>query len=112
MGDTGDLFCLEINARRTGGTHVHEVGHRLLGKDYLQHSVLLSNTSMDSNGISEFSKLQAKLEPLLYPMGERSQGLIMTHTSGLKHHKFGYVIVAPTGSIALDLQQQMMTLLG
>lgn len=112
VDDAGDLFCLEINARRTGGTHVHEVGYHLFGKDYLQHSVLLSNTSMDSHGISDFSALQTTLEPLLYPMGDRPQGLIMTHTSGLNHHKFGYVIVAPTEVTALDLQQQMMTLLG
>lgn len=106
------LFCIEINARRTGGTHVHEVGNCLFGKDYLEHTVLLSNTSMSSKSICDFPTLHRILEPLLYPMGDRAQGMIITHTSGLADHKFGYVLAAPTQAEALELQSQIVQMLG
>lgn len=108
VDDAGRLFCIEINARRTGGTHVHELGVHRFGKDYLHHTVLLSNTSMGSGAISDFATLRAVLEPWLFPMGDRPQGVIITHTSGLEERKFGYVLAAPTAAIALELQAQML----
>lgn len=102
-----NVFLLEINARRTGGTHVHEVAHYLLGPDYLNEHVLLSNTSMDSGKITAYSDLIEALETILFPIQHQNRGVLITHTSALDQGVFGYVIVAASQVDAVALQRQM-----
>ena len=103
-----NVFLLEINARRTGGTHVHEIAHYLLGKNYLDNVVALSNTTMNRGKIIEFQDLQTTLESLFFPMHHQSRGIIITHTSNLSDGTFGYVILASSQADALSLQQEMI----
>jgi len=105
------LALLEINARRTGGTHVHELAWFLLGQSYLQFVTLISNTAMSSGKIQTFDNLVEAIASILYPMQQNQQGVIITHTSNLEEHKFGYIIIAPSMQRGLELRQELVTLL-
>lgn len=105
--DNGRVALLEVNARRTGGTHVHELACFLLGEDYTEAKTLLSNTTMSSGTITELDELVGAIAPLLYPMGASGEGIVITHSSNLMEHKFGYVLVAGSIEAAIDLRNRM-----
>jgi hypothetical protein len=111
VDDAGQLFLLEINARRTGGTHVHELACSLWRSQYLEQVVLLSNSAMDSGKINQFDQLYAALKPVLYPMKSLNSGIIITHSSGLSAHRFGCVMIAASVQQVLELQQQVIQII-
>ena len=56
VNDEGRVYLLEINPRRTGGTHVHEFADHVFGADYLDKVALLSNDTLSSGSITEFGR--------------------------------------------------------
>ncbi|HLE29575.1 MAG TPA: hypothetical protein VI793_15740 [Anaerolineales bacterium] len=105
VDDGGRLFLLEVNSRRTGGTHVHEFARFTFGPDYLGRVALLSHDAMSSGAIREFERLQAALGDLAYPMRGERRGVILTVTSALAAGEFGCLIAAASAAEALTLQQ-------
>ncbi|MFJ4937372.1 hypothetical protein ACIP8U_26440 [Streptomyces pseudovenezuelae] len=60
---TGDLYVVEANLRRTGGTHVHDFARTVLGSDYASRIEILSRSiAIPSCSPSEALR---RLEPLL-----------------------------------------------
>lgn len=108
VSDAGTLHLLEINARRTGGTHVHELATFLLGPNYLNRWVLLSQTSAESGPFTDLNALLEAIADLLFPMNDQHQGIILTHSAALPQRRFGYVVVATTTAAALALQQRLI----
>jgi hypothetical protein len=109
--ETGQLYLLEINARRTGSTHVHEFGCAQFGPDYLNHVALLSHTVAPCGSIRDFAILCQALGDLLYESG-RTSGIAITHTSALGEGRFGYVAIAANTAAVLTLQQTLNQRLG
>ncbi|HEY9619629.1 MAG TPA: hypothetical protein V6C78_04625 [Crinalium sp.] len=104
----GQLFLLEINARRTGGTHVHELACSLFGPHYLDDVVLLSNSAIDTQRVTQFDQLIVALNDFLYPMHQKPEGIMITHSSALLEHKFGGIFIASSTQRVLELQQQIL----
>jgi hypothetical protein len=104
----GQLFLLEINARRTGGTHVHELACSLFGPHYLDDVVLLSNSAIDTQRVTQFDQLIVALNDFLYPMHQKPEGMMITHSSALAEHKFGGIFIASSTQRVLELQQQIL----
>lgn len=108
IDDDGQLFLLEINSRRTGGTHVHDLARHIGGPDYIEKLSLLSFEAMSSGTIATADELLEVVREFLYPMPEQNNsGLIVTVTTTLSYHRFGCLTVAPTPELALELQQQI-----
>jgi hypothetical protein len=107
VDSTGRLFLLEVNARRTGGTHAHEFARFTFGPDYLDKVALLSNNSVSCEGITHPEDLLHTIEDLLYPMNHEHCGVVITVTSALTSQRFGSVIVAPSAEEALALQDAL-----
>lgn len=107
VDDQGRVSLLEVNSRRTGGTHVHEFARFFFGLDYLSDVVLLDHQAMGSGAITRFDHLLQVIGDLLYPMQHGQRGVIVTVTSTLAVHKFGCIIVAPSAEEALALQQAL-----
>jgi hypothetical protein len=106
--DDGHLFLLEINARRTGGTHVHEFARHFYGADYIEKASFISYEAMDSGSIVEPQELLDVLDDYLLPIrGDKRHGLVITITRALHNHRFGCIFVAPTVDLALSLQQDV-----
>ena len=108
VSDTGDLYLLEINARRTGGTHVHDFAKHVYGHDYIEKASFVSYEAMASGNITDPKELQDALADYLLPIkGDMRYGLVITITRALHNHRFGCIAVAPTAELALKLQQDV-----
>lgn len=107
VDDTDQIFLLETNARRTGGTHAHEFGCFFFEPDYPGEVVLLSQNTMSSGNVSTFDELLKVIGDLLYPMEHEQKGVIITITSALAFHEFGCIIVADSAEEAMELQQRL-----
>lgn len=94
IDDSGHPYLLEINARRTGGTYVHEFASFTFGPDYLQRIVLLSQNAIPSNGITRVETLLDSLSDLLYPTYGPESGIVITVTSTLETGEFGCISIA------------------
>jgi hypothetical protein len=103
----GRLFLLEVNSRRTGGTHVHEFARFAFGPNYLDEVVLLSHNRMSSGPLTRWEDLHQAIGDLLYPIQGRKRGVVVTVTSALVKHEFGCIIVADTTAEALAIQQEL-----
>jgi len=109
VGDDGRLFLLEINARRTGGTHVHDFAKHFYGDDYIQKASFISYEAMDAGRITSANELVEVLHDYLLPIrGDDRFGLIITITRALHNHRFGCIAVAHSAAEAFQLQQDVL----
>lgn len=108
IDDQGRTYLLEINARRTGGTYVHEFATMTFGKDYLQKVALLCNNSVKCNGINQLEDLLKNLQNLLYPIAGTNRGVVITVTSSLAMAEFGCILIAQSEKELFDLNQEML----
>jgi hypothetical protein len=92
-----NLYLLEINSRRTGGTFVDEFARHMIGEDYQDRVVLFSSSSICSGSAATPADLLDYLSDLLYPMDGEHYGIIITSISTLPEGKFGALLIAPTG---------------
>lgn len=112
VSDDGHLYLLEINARRTGGTHVHEFAKHFFGEDYIDKASFISYEAMNSGAISEPQILMDVLKDYLLPIdGDARYGLIITITRALHLRRFGCIAVAPNADLALRLQANVQALI-
>ncbi len=83
VDNTGHLYLLEINARRTGGTYVHEFATLTFGENYLNQVSLLCNNSVKCGEINNLKDLIGNLDDLLFPISGQNRGIVITVTSCL-----------------------------
>lgn len=107
VDDAGTLYLLEVNARRTGGTHVYELARFLLGERRVQTATLLSCTSAPCAAVSHWADLEGAIADLLYPQAS-GWGVVITNSAALDRHRMGYVILAASQTDALNLQQTLL----
>jgi hypothetical protein len=108
VSDDNEVYLLEINARRTGGTHVHELAKYLFGEGYIDKVSLISFEAASSGTITEAEELLEAVGDFLYPMpGDEPLGMVVTITKPLFKNRFGYILLAPTAERALELQAQV-----
>ena len=96
VDDADRLFLLELNARRTGGTHVHEFALFAFGENYLDDVVLQSQDAMPSGQARSVDALFSRIDDLLYPMQGEPRGVVLTISSALPDGRFGCILVAPS----------------
>lgn len=107
VDDDGRLYPLEVNARRTGGTHVHDFATHCIGEDYLEKVALVSHEANDSGRITQAAELMEVLSDLLYPINGEQRGVVVTITTPLFKHRFGAIFVAPSVAEAQALQAKV-----
>lgn len=92
IGKTNDIYALESNTRRTGGTHTWELANYLL-KDRLDQYLIFSNDACEvKKSIKKYTELKDCLKDLYWGEFAKDEGLIITGTSMLEFNKFGYAI--------------------
>jgi hypothetical protein len=107
VDDEGKLWFLEINARRTGGTYVHEFATATFGANYLSRVVVLSSNAIHCHGIQDASQLLAALDDLLLPKGG-TRGLVVTVTSTIQAGEFGGMFIAPEETDVMALRAEVL----
>jgi hypothetical protein len=107
VDDFDHIRLLELNARRTGGTYVHEFACHYFGSNYLERVVLFSKNAMDSGGITDTKVLLDWLSELLYPSQTSDTGVVITVTSTLVAGEFGCILIAPNEADVLQLDEAL-----
>lgn len=95
VDESQDVYFVEVNPRRTGGTHYHEIAVQLFGEDYLQEIALISNSHIQSSRIRSFEELYSKTIDLLYTPLKKEHGIIITEANLLS--SYGTISVASIG---------------
>lgn len=108
VSDDDEVYLLEVNSRRTGGTHVHEFAAHVFGDAYLDKVALISFEASSSGIITDPDELLEVVKDFLYPMaGDEPLGMVVTITKSLSRNRFGCIILAPTVERILELQLQV-----
>ena len=107
VDDSDRLYLVEINTRRTGGTHVHEFGWHVFGPDYLDQVTLLSNDAISAGQIKQFDDLVKIVADLLYPVEDQERGIVITGTSALEAGEFGAIVVGQSTADVQMLTEQL-----
>jgi len=107
-GEDGNLYAVEMNMRRTGGSHAHDAASYLFGPDYVERvAVLAASKSVTEVGPLSYEALYDCLSDLIHPMGTSKSGLIFTNISLLDYGSFGYIIIAPSREQVHAIQEEI-----
>lgn len=91
--DTKEIYLIETNTRRTGGTHVYDIAKKLFGTRWEQKNFLISNDRFCyGKKIMAPNVIFDKIEDLLYPIDGSRSGIIATFIDE-RRPVIGFVIV-------------------
>ena len=112
LAKDGKLFITESNVRKTGGTFVYEAAKKLIGKNFLKDSYILSTNvfKLPDGKKYSFNSLHKKISSLLYSSNTK-EGVVISSSNLLKHGSFGYIIFGNNKNNALDIERKMISLL-
>jgi len=105
-----EIYPIEANLRRTGGTHAYELALRLLGKDFTEHYYVTTNNLYDTPGFKGKSYLELKgtLRELLYPIKGQKEGVILTIINLLQKGQLGYVVVGESKERVAQIEKEFL----
>lgn len=106
----GHIYPIEANIRRTGGTHSYELGKYLLGSDFLKNFYLVVNNFVFVEGCKgkTYKDIKQTISPLLYPIHDKSEGVIITITNLLIQGYIGYIVVANSRERTYELERKFL----
>lgn len=107
------VYPLEANTRRTGGTHVYELGVALFGDKFIENHYFVSNNLIDAPKLKNLSydKVKKVFAPLLYPIKNQKKGLILTVINLLPVGQIGYIVVGSNKKQTQEIENQFFKLI-
>jgi hypothetical protein len=110
LGKDKRIWPLESNTRRTGGTHLYELGVRLFGKNFAQTHFVAGNNVTEAPKFynKKYSDLKVAIEDLLYPMNGKKEGVLVTVTNYLVEGKLGYGVVGPNKTRVEEIEKKFL----
>lgn len=109
ISKNGEVYAVETNARRTGGTHVYDLAKRLFGEDYINHCFISNDHFEYSKDIQSISELLSNTSALIYSKDSQS-GIIITLINETDH-VLGYVSIGNDLEIATNISKELKNLL-
>ncbi|GGM63476.1 hypothetical protein GCM10012275_37590 [Longimycelium tulufanense] len=94
--ESGEVFLLDLNPRRTGSTHVHDFGSGFFGANYAEHTAV---GNFDFYGLEAGISLEAVLDllgPLVRAPGSAPTGVVPCELTGLEAGRLSCMIFAPS----------------
>ena len=107
VDDAGTLYILEINARRTGGTHVHEFALEKIGPDYIDHVVLLNYSHIPCEPLTDFNALELLIGDLFFPITAKQRGVVVSSTSKMSKGSISCIFIGESLSDARSIEQDV-----
>lgn len=105
----GELIFNEFNGRAGGATHMDALCQRLLGPDYLDNTVLLTQNSVRS---PEFYRLMLLLDAdALHFRREQGAGIIITQDNTAETGTIEYIAIGRTRDEAAAYEQRLEDIL-
>lgn len=105
----GRAYAVEANLRRTGGTHLHELGLAIFGNDYYQKHYLYSLDLSLKKALS-YQQFKALFQNDLYSLKEQS-GILLANADMLSVNILVPIIIAKTKQKVEALYGQVSTTL-
>jgi hypothetical protein len=108
----GNIYVSESNVRRTGGSHVYKTALKLIGKDFLNDSYVLSDNSwkLPKDVKPSFTELMDKLKPVLFNK-KTKEGLVVASANLLKQSQLAYIIFGKNEKHALEIESKAQRIL-
>lgn len=108
-----NLYPVEANLRRTGGTHVYEAALRLLGEDFQKRYYITATNIQTVVNIDKlnFEEIRNYLKSVIYPIDNKKRGVIITIVSYLQSKKIGYMVIGSDKKDALTIEDQFLKLI-
>jgi hypothetical protein len=108
----GNIYVSESNVRRTGGSHVYKTALKLIGKDFLNDSYVLSDNSwkLPKDVKPSFIELMDKLKPVLFNK-KTKEGLVVASANLLKQSQLAYIIFGKNEKHALEIESKAQRIL-
>lgn len=94
----GEVFAIESNTRRTGGTHVWEASKYLLGKNIGQYFIYSNDVLPVKENIKNYLQLKSLLSDLYWGNFRAKEGILISGSNMLQYGKFGYIVFAKSKS--------------
>ncbi len=105
------IFVTESNLRRTGGTHVYKAAEKLIGKDFMEKTYILSNNDyLLPTHKFDFKKIKKLLSPILFNK-QTKEGIVISSYNSFKQNMFAYIIFGDNKKRALSIENKMGVLL-
>ena len=102
------IYAVETNTRRTGGTHVYDLGRRIFKGSVSNWGYLISEDSFrysSKQNILSDEKIINTVEDLLFPIKEKNNGIVITLINNVDPI-LGYIVVADSRKQAVSLQKK------
>jgi len=106
VDDSGGVYTVEINSRRTGGTFAHEFMSKKYLPDYADTYTFLSQNKCKGK-FKDLDSLESALEGLLYPINGEERGLMILLTSALFKGEFGFIALGGSLEEVTQLRQAL-----
>lgn len=107
FGLQNQVFVVEANLRRTGGTYLHQFGESLLGTGYANHHYLLGEELLSKNGVAvDPQQLRTCMRTLLFNP-ETKSGLVFANPDMLRNGTFYFIIVAASSDQMMELRNEV-----
>lgn len=104
------IYAVESNMRRTGGTHVYELGKYLYGPNFLDKVCLTSRESLPiKKNINTYQKLFKIVKPLLFDK-KKKYGIILVQPDAVLINQLGYIAIAPDKDSLFVLNEKLKNL--
>lgn len=94
------LYCVELNARRTSVTYTLDLARYLFGPSFSESVTILTNERFTSSTLHKhsYTSILSLLSDFQFPMNGKKQGVLVTITSSLVHFArvphVGFIVVA------------------
>lgn len=97
----GEVFAIESNTRRTGGTHVWEASKYLLGKNIGKYHIYSNDVLPVKENVKDYFQLKKSLSDLYWGNFGAKEGMLISGSNMLQYRKFGYIVFAKS-KLTLD----------
>lgn len=109
ISKTGEIYAVETNARRTGGTHVYDLAKRLFSEDYINHCFISNDHLEYPENIKSTEELLSKVSSYIYSR-ENQKGIVVTLINAADHI-LGYVAIGADIKMATNLADEFKNLI-
>jgi hypothetical protein len=107
-GEDGNIYAVETNLRRTGGTHLHESMNYLLGKNYFKrYHVINEDIHLSTDIKFTYQKILKMFSKILYDP-KKIYGLIIVNPDMLKVNIFNVTLVAKSHDEIFKLRNEVL----
>ncbi len=108
----GEIYVSESNTRRTGGTYAYKIATKLIGKDFMSDSYVLSDNNYKlHDGIKPtFKQVLDVLKTVLFNK-KTKEGVVIVSANLLAQSGLGYIVFGKSKKRSLEIEEKMFALL-